>query len=124
MSRPDFVHLHVHSEYSLLDGANRISDLVKACQDDGQGAIALTDHGNMFGAIELHLKCKKGGIKPLIGCEVYIAKHSRHQPHSRRDNRYHHLSLLARNEEGHDNLIKMATLAYTEGYPYRTRIDK
>ncbi|MDE0896749.1 MAG: DNA polymerase III subunit alpha, partial [Planctomycetota bacterium] len=124
MSRPDFVHLHVHSEYSLLDGANRISDLVKACQDDGQGAIALTDHGNMFGAIELHLKCKKGGIKPLIGCEVYIAKHSRHQPHSRRDNRYHHLTLLARNEEGHDNLIKLATLAYTEGYHYRPRIDK
>ena len=124
MSRPDFVHLHVHSEYSLLDGANRIGDLVKACQADEQRAIALTDHGNMFGAIELHIKCKKGGIKPIIGCEVYVAKHSRIQPHSRRDNRYHHLTLLARNEEGHDNLIKLATLAYTEGFHYRPRIDK
>ena len=124
MSRPDFVHLHVHSEYSLLDGANRIGDLVEACQADEQRAIALTDHGNMFGAIELHLKCKKGGIKPIIGCEVYVAKHSRVQPHSRRDNRYHHLTLLARNEEGHDNLIKLATLAYTEGFHYRPRIDK
>ena len=124
MSRPDFVHLHVHSEYSLLDGANRISDLVTACQEDGQHAIALTDHGNMFGAIELHKKCTRGNIKPLIGCEVYVAQHSRHQPHSRRENRYHHLTLLARNEEGHDNLIKLATLAYTEGLHFRPRIDK
>jgi len=120
----EFVHLHVHSEYSLLDGANRISDLVKACQADGQPAIALTDHGNMFGAIELHKKCTAGGIKPLLGCEVYVAQHSRLQPHSRRDNRYYHLTLLARNEEGHDNLIKLATLAYTEGLHYRPRIDR
>ena len=69
MAAPDFCHLHVHSEYSLLDGANRISDLVKACQQDGQRALALTDHGNMYGAIELYQKATKGGIKPLLGCE-------------------------------------------------------
>ena len=72
MSHPDFVHLHVHSEFSLLDGANRIGNLVKACQEDGQRALALTDHGNMFGAVELYQKCTAGGVKPLMGCEVYI----------------------------------------------------
>ena len=77
MSAPDFVHLHVHSEYSLLDGANRIGDLVRACNEDGQRALALTDHGNMFGAIELYQKCSAAGVKPLIGCEVYVARRSR-----------------------------------------------
>ncbi|MDF1797589.1 MAG: DNA polymerase III subunit alpha [Planctomycetota bacterium] len=124
MARPDFVHLHVHSEYSLLDGANRIKNLVKACQKDEQPALALTDHGNMFGAVELHQKCTKGGIKPIIGCEVYVAKNSRHQPHSKKHNRYHHLTLLARDEQGYQNLIKLATLAYTEGLHFRPRVDK
>ena len=124
MSRSEFVHLHVHSEYSLLDGANRIKNLVKACVDDGQPALALTDHGNMFGAVELHKECTKGGIKPIIGCEVYVAEHSRLQPHSKRDNRYYHLTLLARDQEGYSNLIKLASLAYTEGLHFRPRIDK
>jgi DNA polymerase III subunit alpha len=124
MSRPEFVHLHVHSEYSLLDGANRISNLVKACQADEQPAIALTDHGNMFGAVELHKACSAGGIKPIIGCEVYVAEHSRKLPHSRRENRYYHLTLLARTTEGYNNLIKLASLAYTEGLHFRPRIDK
>ena len=124
MAAPDFVHLHVHSEYSLLDGANRIGDLVKACNKDGQRALALTDHGNMFGAIELYQKCRKGDVKPIIGCEVYIAKTSRLQPHNRSDNRYHHLTLLARNEEGYRNLLRMASTAYLEGYSRRPRIDK
>jgi len=76
MTAPDFVHLHVHSEYSLLDGANRIGDLVAACRADGQRAIALTDHGNMHGAIELYQAASKAGVKPIVGCEVYIARQS------------------------------------------------
>jgi DNA polymerase-3 subunit alpha len=83
MSAPDFAHLHVHSEYSLLDGANRIADLVKACQTDGQKAIALTDHGNMFGSMELYQAATKGGIKPILGCEVYVARRSRLEPQSK-----------------------------------------
>ncbi|MDZ4774813.1 MAG: DNA polymerase III subunit alpha, partial [Planctomycetota bacterium] len=125
MSAPDFVHLHVHSEYSLLDGANRIGDLVEACQKDEQRALALTDHGNMFGAIELYQSAKKGGIKPLIGCEVYIARRSRFEPHNKgKGNGYNHLTLIARNAEGYKNLIKLASIAYLEGYHFRPRIDR
>ena len=124
MSDPDFVHLHVHSEYSLLDGANRISDLVQACVRDGQRALALTDHGNMFGAVELYQKCRAAEISPIIGCEVYIAKHSRHDGHHRERNPYSHLTLLARNQEGYQNILKLASAAYIEGYKFRPRIDK
>ncbi|HIG10662.1 MAG TPA: DNA polymerase III subunit alpha [Planctomycetes bacterium] len=125
MSAPEFVHLHVHSEYSLLDGANRISDLVEACVEDGQGALALTDHGNMFGAIELYQKAKARSVTPIIGCEVYIARQSRHAPHSKKKgNGYNHLTLLARNKTGYENLIRLASLAYIEGYHFRPRIDK
>lgn len=125
MSVPEFVHLHVHSEYSLLDGANRIGDLITACQADGQKALALTDHGNMFGAIELYQSCKKAGIRPIVGCEVYIARQSRHQPHSKaKGNGYHHLTLLARNHVGYKNLIQLASKAYLEGYHFRPRIDR
>ena len=93
---PKFVHLHVHSEYSLLDGANKIGDLVTACQKDGQRALALTDHGNMFGAIELYQAASKAGVKPIVGCEVYIARQSRKEPHSKaKGNGYHHLTLMA-----------------------------
>ncbi len=123
MSNPDFVHLHVHSEYSLLDGANRIGNLVEACVADGQRALALTDHGNMFGAIELYQKCRSADIKPIIGCEVYIARRSRKEPHNRNDNPYSHLTLLARNNEGYQNLIKLASRSYLEGYHFRPRID-
>ncbi|HIF42023.1 MAG TPA: DNA polymerase III subunit alpha [Planctomycetes bacterium] len=124
MARPDFVHLHVHSEYSLLDGANRIPKLVEACKADGQGALALTDHGNMFGAVELYKTCKAGGIKPLIGCEVYIADRSMHEGHNKRKgNGYSHLTLLARNKEGYQNLLKLASAAYLEGLHTRPRID-
>ncbi len=125
MAAPDFVHLHVHSEYSLLDGANRIGDLVKACLKDGQPALALTDHGNMFGAIELYQKCTAKGVKPIVGCEVYIARDSMHKPHSKaKGNGYNHLTLLARNEEGYRNLVQLASKAYVDGYHFRPRIDK
>ena len=124
MAAPDFVHLHVHSEYSLLDGANRIGDLVSSCIADGQGALALTDHGNMFGAVELYKKCRAKEIKPIIGCEVYIAREGRKAPHHKTRNPYNHLTLLARNEEGYRNLLKLASLAYVEGYHFRPRVDK
>lgn len=125
MATPDFVHLHVHSEYSLLDGANRIGDLVRACRDDGQPALALTDHGNMFGAIELYKKATAAGIKPILGCEVYIARRSRFEPHSKaKGNGYNHLTLLVRNETGYRNLIQLASQAYLEGHHFRPRIDR
>ena len=124
MAAPDFCHLHVHSEYSLLDGANRISDLVKACQQDGQSALALTDHGNMYGAIELYQKATNGGIKPLLGCEVYIAKRSMHEKHSKKNgNGYSHLTLLARTNEGYKNLVKLTSAGYVDGYHFKPRID-
>jgi DNA polymerase-3 subunit alpha len=127
MTAPDFVHLHVHSEYSLLDGANKISKLVQAAADDGQSALALTDHGNLFGAIELYKEAKASEreVKPLIGCEVYIARESMHKPHSKKHgNGYNHLTLIARNQEGYQNLIRLASSAYTEGFSFRPRIDK
>ena len=124
MAAPDFVHLHVHSEYSLLDGANRIGDLVKACQADGQRALALTDHGNMHGAVELYQKAHAGGIKPLLGCEVYIAKRSMREKHSKKNgNGYSHLTLLARTNEGYQNLVKLTSAGFVDGYHFKPRID-
>ena len=123
MAAPDFVHLHVHSEYSLLDGANRISNLVEAAVKDGQSALALTDHGNLFGAVELYQKCKAADIRPILGCEVYIARESRLQPHHRERNPYSHLTLLARDREGYQNLLALASKSYLEGLHYRPRID-
>jgi len=125
MTTTEFVHLHVHTEYSLLDGANRIKDLVRACKADGQSALAITDHGNMFGAVDLYKECTAENIRPLIGCEMYVARQSRLQPHNKaKGNGYNHITLLARNQEGYRNLIKLASLAYTEGMHFRPRIDK
>ncbi|HVS10871.1 MAG TPA: PHP domain-containing protein, partial [Planctomycetota bacterium] len=124
MGVPEFTHLHVHSEYSLLDGANRIADLVRACKADGQRSLALTDHGNLFGAIELYQACTAEGLRPILGCEVYVARSSRLAPHNRTENRYHHLTLLARDRQGYRNLLELASAAYLEGYHTRPRIDK
>ncbi|HKX46826.1 MAG TPA: DNA polymerase III subunit alpha, partial [Planctomycetota bacterium] len=124
MPEPDFVHLHVHSEYSLLDGANRISKLVDACLADGQRALALTDHGNLFGAIEHYQACRAKGVQPIVGCEVYVAERSRRLPHSKHDNPYSHLTLLARTDEGYHNLLRLASASYLEGYHVRPRIDR
>jgi DNA polymerase-3 subunit alpha len=125
MATPEFAHLHVHSEYSLLDGANRIGDLVQACVADGQRSLALTDHGNLFGAIELYQACKKSGVRPILGCEVYIARHSRLEPHNKaKGNGYHHLTLLARDAQGYKNLLRLCSAAYLEGFHFRPRIDR
>ena len=102
-----------------------IPELIAACNKDGQRALALTDHGNMFGAIELYQSCRKADIRPIVGCEVYIARQSRFAPHNKsRGNGYHHLTLLARNDKGFKNLIKLASSAFLEGYHFRPRIDR
>jgi DNA polymerase-3 subunit alpha len=124
MSTPGFAHLHVHSEYSLLDGANRLEDLVAAATRDGQPALALTDHGNLFGAVEFYQRAHKAGIKPILGCEVYIARESRRKPHHKTHNPYNHLTLLARDRTGFQNLLQLATTSYLEGYSFRPRVDK
>jgi len=119
----DFVHLHVHTEYSLLDGACRIKDLANACKERGMDALAITDHGVMYGIIEFYEACKNEGIKPIIGCEVYTAKRTRFDKAPGIDNDYGHLLLLAKNNTGYHNLIKIVSKAFTEGYYYKPRVD-
>ena len=119
----DFVHLHIHSEYSLLDGANRIKELPKVAKELGMDAIAITDHGVMYGAIEFYKACKEEGIKPIIGCEVYVAPRTRFDKESGIDNKYNHLILLAKNNNGYKNLSKLVSIGFTEGYYYKPRID-
>ncbi len=118
----DFVHLHVHSHYSLLDGLSKIPDLVKTAKARGFSALALTDHGNMYGAIEFYQECEKQGIKPIIGVEAYIAINGRFDKDP--NVRYRHLILLALNETGYRNLMKLVSLGNTEGFYYKPRIDK
>lgn len=124
VSPADFVHLHVHTEYSLLDGASRIKDLVTAAKEAGMEALAITDHGNMYGAVTFYQECKKQGIKPIIGCEVYLAPGDRRDRVDVKGIRYHHLILLAENETGYRNLSKLVSLGNIEGYYYKPRIDK
>ena len=118
-----FVHLHVHTEYSLLDGAIRINDLVKKAKELNMNAVAITDHGNMFGAVEFYKKCLEEGIKPIIGCEVYVAPRSRFDKQGKVDTEPNHLILLAMNDIGYHNLIKLCSMGYTEGFYYKPRID-
>lgn len=120
----EFIHLHVHSHYSLLDGLAKIDDLIEKAKEYKMPALALTDHGNMYGAIEFYKKCKKAGIKPIIGAEVYVAFESRLDKRPGIDNKRYHLVLLAKNETGYKNLIKLVTLSNLEGYYYKPRIDK
>lgn len=120
----EFVHLHVHSEYSLLDGMCRIKDLPKRAKELGMKAIAITDHGVMYGAVNFYKECIKEGIKPIIGCEVYVAPRSRFQKEAGVDDKYSHLILLAKNKIGYQNLIKLVSIGFTEGYYYKPRIDK
>ncbi|MBQ7477899.1 MAG: PHP domain-containing protein, partial [Selenomonadaceae bacterium] len=110
-----FVHLHVHTEYSLLDGASRIKDLIGAVKKLGMDAIAITDHGNMYGVIDFYKEAKKQGVKPIIGCEVYLAPGDRKVRMEVNGVRYYHLILLAENETGYRNLSKLVSLANIEG---------
>lgn len=121
----EFVHLHLHSQYSLLDGAIRFEELFALARRYGMRSVALTDHGNMFGTIEFYQGAIKHGIKPLIGCEIYVAPESRFkkEPGRFKDTHYH-LVLLVKNQEGYANLIRLVSLAYLEGFYYKPRVDK
>lgn len=118
-----FTHLHLHTEYSLLDGACRIEPLVLRAKELGMTSLAITDHGNMYGAVAFYKTCKKHGIKPIIGCEVYVAPRTRFDREKVLDKDYNHLILLCENETGYKNLIKLVSLSYTEGYYYKPRVD-
>ena len=120
----NFVHLHVHSEFSLLDGANRIKDLPKRAKELGMNSIALTDHGVMFGVIDFYKACKNEGVKPIIGCDVYVAPRTRFDKEANIDNHYYHLILLAKNQKGYKNLSKLVSMGFTEGFYYKPRIDR
>ncbi|MFP3870162.1 MAG: DNA polymerase III subunit alpha [Syntrophobacteria bacterium] len=125
MSANEFVHLHVHSEYSLLDGAIRLEDLLEITAEFGMPAVALTDHGNMYGALEFYEKAKQKGIKPILGCEVYVAPNSRwDRGGDSSGERNYHLILLAENNTGYRNLLKLLSLANFEGFYYKPRVDK
>lgn len=119
-----FVHLHNHSHYSLLDGLSKIDGMVKKAKSLGMPAVAITDHGNMYGAIEFYKECKKQGIKPIIGVEAYVANRSRFDKQPGVDNERYHMILLAKNNNGYKNLIKLVTAANLEGYYYKPRMDK
>jgi len=125
MPHSDFIHLHLHTQYSLLDGACRLPDTLALARKYNMDSLAITDHGNIFGAIEFYSEAQKSGIKPIIGCEAYIAPGSRFEKSSRGiEEASYHIILLARNEEGYANLMKMVSLGYLEGFYYRPRIDK
>ena len=119
-----FVHLHVHTQYSILDGASAIKPLIKRAKALGMPSLAITDHGNMFGVKEFHDAAVKEGVKPILGCEVYVATGSRFDKKRGREDRGHHLILLAKNLTGYHNLAKMVSYAFTEGYYYHPRVDK
>jgi len=120
----DFTHLHVHSHYSLLDGLPKIPDLVNAAQKQGMTALALTDHGALYGALEFYKLARRAGLKPIIGLEAYVAPGNLEEKNTPADADYFHLVLLARNNEGYQNLLKLVTVSYTEGYYYKPRMDK
>ena len=117
-----FVHLHVHTEYSLLDGACRINGMMDRVKELGQTAIAITDHGVMYGCIDFYKAAKAAGIKPIIGCEVYLAATNRFDKTNRAEN-YYHMVLLCENQIGYQNLIKLVSMGFTEGFYTKPRID-
>ena len=119
----EFVHLHLHSEYSLLDGAVRVTDIPRLAKENGHTAVALTDHGVMYGAVAFYRACMAEGIKPIIGCEVYVAPKSRFFKTADRESNYYHLVLLCENEQGYKNLIALVSRGYTEGFYGKPRVD-
>ncbi len=120
----NFVHLHNHSEYSLLDGACRINELVTAARELGMPAVAITDHGVLYGVIDFYRAAKKQGIKPIIGCEVYVAPRSRLDKIKGVDDNLYHLTLLCKNQQGYENLVQMVSRAFLEGFYYKPRVDR
>ena len=120
----DFVHLHLHTEYSLLDGCTRIDRLMDAVIERGQKSVAITDHGVMYGALDFYKAAKKKGVKPIIGCEVYVAPRSRFDKQKGIDNDYSHLVLLCENNEGYQNLIKLVSKGFTDGFYSKPRVDR
>lgn len=122
-TKTDFVHLHVHTEYSMLDGLNKLAPLVKKAKELGQTALAITDHGGMYGCLHFYNACKKEGIKPIIGIEAYMAKNSRHDKQTKMGSDQFHITLLAQNETGYKNLMRLTSIANLEGFSYKPRID-
>lgn len=123
MNRPEFVHLHLHTEYSLLDGANRIEPLAARARELGMRALSMTDHGVLFGVIPFYKACRKHDVKPIIGCELYVAPGSRHVKTGGADQAGYHLTVLADSYEGYRNLVKLVSFGSTEGFYYRPRVD-
>jgi DNA polymerase-3 subunit alpha len=124
MNDPRFVHLHVHTHYSLLDGATRIEALIQRVKEFGMPAVAITDHGNLFGAVEFYLAARKAGIKPIIGCELYLAQGDRRSHDTAPNREAYHLLVLAMNREGYHNLLRLSSIGYTEGFYRKPRVDK
>ena len=118
-----FTHLHVHTEYSLLDGSNKIKELVARTKELGMDSVAITDHGVMYGVIDFYRAARAAGIRPIIGCEVYVAPNSRFDKAGQQDNKYNHLVLLAENNTGYHNLMKLVSKGFTEGFYYKPRVD-
>lgn len=119
-----FAHLHVHSEYSLLDGACRLDGLIARVKELGQTAVAVTDHGVMYGLVEFYKAAKKAGIKPILGCEAYVAARTRHDRQHGIDSENHHLVLLCENETGYQNLVRLISEAWTDGFYSKPRVDR
>src|SRR5512140_3314855 len=119
-----YSHLHVHTQYSILDGASNISNLIDRVKELGMEAVAITDHGNMFGVKEFHSIATKKGVKPVIGCEIYVAKRSIAEMSGKEDRSGDHLILLAKNLKGYKNLVKLVSIAWIKGFYYKPRIDK
>src|ERR1700758_3555981 len=124
MPRDSFVHLHLHTEYSLLDGAVRMRELMKQAVEFGMPAVAITDHGNLHGAVEFYQEAERAGLKPIIGCEAYVAPRSHKDRSTTPGASAFHFTLLAQNETGYHNLVKLVSTAHLDGFHYRPRIDK
>ncbi len=119
-----FTHLHVHTEYSLLDGSNKITEYVARVKELGMTAAAITDHGVMYGVIDFYKAAKAAGVRPILGCEVYVAPNSRFDRETvHGEDRYYHLVLLAENNQGYSNLVKIVSKGFVDGYYYKPRVD-
>ncbi|MDO8429486.1 MAG: PHP domain-containing protein, partial [Candidatus Daviesbacteria bacterium] len=120
----NFVHLHGHTEYSLLDGLSKVKKLIKKVKELDMPAVAITDHGGMFGAIEFYKEAVKVGVKPIIGCELYVARRSHKDKEGKLDTEPYHLTVMAKNHQGYLNLMKLVSVGYLDGYYYKPRVDR